>query len=134
MSHAEATFTVSDFAPAPVPAPDVTTALPVGVATMTKTYTGTIAGRSQTIFTSAFDQASGTGTYVALESFEGTVDGRAGTFNFAHAASTSGEDRSGEVFFIVPHSGTGELAGITGGGSIAVDADRTHRLRLDYTL
>jgi hypothetical protein len=132
--HAEATFTVSDFTPAPVPEQDVKTALPVGVATMTKTYTGAIEGRSQTIFTAAFDQEKGVGTYVAMESFEGTVDGRAGSFNFAHAASTSGEDRSGEVFFIVPDSGTGELAGITGGGSIAVDADRTHRLTLDYTL
>lgn len=132
--HAEGTFTVSDFAPAPVPAPDITTALPVGVATMTKTYTGAIEGRSQTIFTSAFDRGGGKGTYVALESFEGTVDGRAGAFNFVHAASTSGDDRSGEVFFIVPDSGTGELAGISGSGSIAIDADRTHRIAFDYAL
>jgi Protein of unknown function (DUF3224) len=133
--RAEATFTVSDFTPAPVPAPEITTALPVGVVTMTKTYTsGTIAGRSQTIFTSAFDGQKGTGTYVALESFEGAVDGHAGTFNFVHAASTSGDDRSGEVFFIVPDSGTGDLASITGTGSIVIDADRTHRLRLDYEL
>jgi hypothetical protein len=132
--RAEATFTVSDFAPAPVPPQDVETALPVGVATMTKTYVGAIEGRSQTIFTSAFDQAKGIGTYVAMESFAGTVDGRAGAFNFVHAASTGGEDRSGEVFFVVPDSGTGELAGITGTGSIAVDADRTHRITLDYRL
>jgi hypothetical protein len=132
--RAEATFTVSDFAPAPVPAPDIETALPVGVATMSKTYAGAIEGRSQTIFTSAFDQAKGVGTYVAMESFSGTVDGRAGTFNFVHAASTSGEDRSGEVFFVVPGSGTGDLATIAGTGSIAVDADRTHRLTLDYHL
>lgn len=132
--RAEATFTVSDFAPAPVPAPDIATALPVGVATMTKTYAGAIEGRSQTIFTSAFDPAAGTGTYVALESFEGTVDGRAGTFNFVHVASTSGEDRANETFLIVPDSGTGALAGITGTGGIAIDADRTHRVRLDYQL
>lgn len=130
--RAEATFTVSDFAPAPVPAPEIVTALPVGVATMTKTYTGAIEGRSQTIFTSAFDPASGTGTYVALESFEGTVDGHAGTFNFVHTASTRGDDRSGEVFFLVPDSGTGDLATISGSGSIAIDADRTHRIALDY--
>lgn len=132
--HAEATFTVSDFAPAPVAPQDISTALPVGVATMTKTYAGAVEGRSQTIFTAAFDQGKGIGTYVALESFEGTVDGRAGAFNFVHAASTSGDDRSGEVFFIVPDSGTEGLAGIAGGGSIAVDADRTHRLTLDYRL
>jgi endoglucanase Acf2 len=133
--RAQATFTVSDFTPAPVPAPDIATALPVGVATMAKTYTGgTITGRSQTIFTSAFDPARGTGTYVALESFEGEVDGRRGTFNFVHTASTSGDDRSDEVFFIVPHSGTGDLATITGSGGIAIDADGTHRIHFDYQL
>jgi endoglucanase Acf2 len=131
--RAETTFTVSDFTPAPVPPPDIATALPVGVATMTKTYAGgTIAGRSQTIFTSAFDGQKG--TYVALESFAGTVDGLSGTFNFVHAATTSGDDRSDEVFFIVPDSGTDALATITGTGSIAIDADGTHRLRLDYRL
>jgi hypothetical protein len=129
--RAEATFTVSDFAPAPVPAPEITTALPVGVVTMTKTYTGAIDGRSQTIFTSAFDGTKG--TYVALESFAGTVDGRDGAFNFVHVATTSGEDRSGEVFLIVPDSGTGALAGITGTGGIAVE-DGVHRMHLDYHL
>jgi hypothetical protein len=130
--RAEATFTVSDFTPAPVPAPEITTALPVGVATMNKHYAGAIEGRSQTIFTSAFDPAAGIGTYVALESFEGTVDGRGGAFNFVHTASTSGDDRSGEVLFIVPDSGTDDLATITGTGSIAIDG--THRIHLDYQL
>ena len=62
------------------------------------------------------------------------LDGRPGTFNFAHVASTSGTDRSGEFFTIVPGSGTGELAGITGGGALVVDADGTHRMRFDYSL
>ena len=69
-----------------------------------------------------------------MESFEGSLDGRAGTFNFVHAASTSGTDRSDEHFLIVPSSGTGELAGIVGSGALVVDADGTHRMRFDYTL
>jgi|SRR3954454_15570675 hypothetical protein len=52
---------------------------------------GEISGRSTTIFTSAFDEAAG-GTYVALESFEGSLRGAAGTFNFVHSASTSRPD------------------------------------------
>jgi hypothetical protein len=137
MPRAETTFTVSDFAPAQVTPPDppIATALPVGVATMAKTYDGdAITGRSTTIFTSAFDPNTGVGTYVALESFAGAVDGRTGTFNFIHTASTTGPDRVGEHFEIVPSSGTGELATIAGTGAIAIDADRTHRLTLDYTL
>jgi hypothetical protein len=134
--RAEGTFTVDNFAPAPVapPEPTIATGLPVGVATMEKRYAGDVAGRSTTIFTSAFDGASGVGTYVALESFTGTVGGREGAFNFVHSATTTGEDRTDEVFFVVPSSGTGALAGITGGGGIAVDADGTHRVWLDYTL
>ena len=113
--RATGTFTVKAFNPTSLtPEPAVTTALPVGVSTMEKHFEGDIAGRSATLFTAAFDQASGVGTYVAMESFEGSVDGRAGAFNFAHSATTGGTDRSEEFFTIVPTSGTGELAGIRG--------------------
>ena len=71
---------------------------------------------------------------MALESFEGSLDGSSGTFNFAHVASTSGTDRSGEFFTIVAGSGTGELAGISGGGALVIDADGTHRMRFEYAL
>ena len=127
------TFTTSDLHVTDF-VPEITTALPTGHLRMVKTYAGDVAGRSITQFTSAYDQKSGVGTYVAMESFEGTVDGRRGTFNFVHAASTSGSDRSDEYGLIVPGSGTGELAGITGSVSIAVDADGTHRIVLDHAL
>ena len=83
---------------------------------------------SATLFTAAFDQASGRGTYVGMEAFEGSVDGRAGTFAYVHSATTSGADRTHEFFLVVPGSGTGELAGIRGGGSMAVEADGIHRV------
>ena len=97
-------------------------------------FEGEIAGRAATVFTSAYDQEAGVGTYVAMESFEGSVGGRSGAFNFVHSASTTGSDRSAELLRIVPASGTGELAGITGTGGIAVEADGTHRIWLDYEL
>jgi hypothetical protein len=133
--RASATFRVLSFVPTSVtPEPAVTTALPVGVSLMEKSYEGEIEGRSATIFTAAFDQAAGAGTYLAMESFDGTVNGRRGTFNFVHSASTSGADRSSEFFGIVAFSGTGELAGITGGGGMAIDADNVHRVWFDYDL
>ncbi|WP_333737643.1 DUF3224 domain-containing protein [Streptomyces sp. IBSBF 2806] len=132
--RASGTFTVADFTPAAVPSPPIETAAPVGVATMTKSYEGEVAGRSATLFTAAYDQATATGTYVAMESFEGTLQGRAGSFNFAHAASTVGESRESEYFVVVPGSGTGELTGITGVGGITIDPDGTHRIRFDYRL
>lgn len=86
------------------------------------------------MFTAAYDQESGVGTYVAMESFEGSLHGRSGAFNFVHSATTSGSDRSAEFFHIVPASGTGDLAGISGTGGLAVDADGTHRIWLEYEL
>ena len=133
--RAEGTFSVVRFTPTEVrPDPAVETALPVGVATMEKQYEGAIAGRSATIFTSAFNPATGSGTYVALESFDGSVGGHQGAFNFVHSATTSGSDSSHSFFLVVPHSGTGALTGITGTGGLRIDADGTHRFWLDYEL
>ncbi|WP_189553856.1 DUF3224 domain-containing protein [Streptomyces lavendofoliae] len=133
--RAVGTFTVKAFAPAELkPEPAVSTGLPVGVATMEKHFEGEVAGRSATLFTAAFDQSSGVGTYVAMESFEGALHDREGSFNFVHSATTSGGDRTAEFFTIVPSSGTGGLAGISGAGGLAVDADGTHRVWFDYRL
>jgi hypothetical protein len=127
------TFTTSDFDVTDY-VPDVTTALPTGHLRMRKAYAGDVEGRSVTQFTSAFDQTSGVGTYVALESFAGTVAGRHGAFNFVHAASTSGADRANEYGLIVPGSGTDELAGIEGTVRLHVDSDGTHRMDFEHNL
>jgi len=127
------TFTTSDFDVTDY-VPDVTTALPTGHLRMRKTYAGDVAGRSVTQFTSAFDQDSGVGTYVAMESFEGTVAGRRGTFNFVHAASTTGTDRANEYSLIVPGSGTGELTGIEGTVRLHIDEDGTHHMDFEHNL
>jgi hypothetical protein len=132
--RATGTFEVASFDPAPVSPPAIETALPVGVAVMRKKFAGEISGESATLFTAAFDQATGTGTYVAMESFSGMVAGRAGNVNFAHSATTTGADRTAEFMVIVPGSGTEALAGITGAGGMAVDADGTHRIWFDYEL
>jgi hypothetical protein len=133
--RANGTFSVKAFNPTSIaPEPAIETALPVGVALMVKHYEGAIEGRSATVFTAAFDQAAGVGTYVAMESFAGTVAGREGAFNFVHSASTSGADRTAGYFAIVPSSGTGQLAGISGTGDLGIDPDGTHRIWLDYEI
>ncbi|WP_133910991.1 DUF3224 domain-containing protein [Streptomyces sp. NBC_00582] len=133
--RADGTFSVQSFTPTELtPEPAVATALPVGVATMEKRYEGEVTGRSATLFTAAFDQTTGVGTYVAMESFEGSLNGLEGAFNFVHSATTSGSDRSAEFFTVVPSSGTGALAGITGTGGLAVEADGTHRVWFEYEI
>ncbi|MFI6775828.1 DUF3224 domain-containing protein [Nocardia sp. NPDC050412] len=129
------TFSVASFTPTDVvPDPAITTALPVGLARIEKEFAGEITGRSATLFTAAFDQATGAGTYVAMESFDGALNGRTGSFNFAHSATTLGTDRTAEFFAIVPTSGTGALAGITGTGGLTVDTDGVHHIWFDYEL
>ncbi|MGH3210751.1 MAG: DUF3224 domain-containing protein [Trebonia sp.] len=133
--RAEGTFIVKAFNPASLtPGPTITTALPGGVAIIEKQFDGDIAGRSEAVFTSVFDQATGVGSYVAMESFEGSVDGREGAFSFVHSASTTGSDRAAEYFAIVPSSGTSQLSGIAGTGGLAIGADGTHHMWLDYEL
>ena len=135
--RAEGTFTVKSFVPTDLtPEPAVATGLPVGVAHIAKEFAGEVTGRSSTLFTAAYDQAANVGTYVAMESFEGEVLGRAGAFNFAHASTTTGTGiGSGSDFFtIVPSSGTGDLAGITGTGGLSVDADGVHRIWFEFEL
>src|SRR5262245_51486045 len=119
--RANGTFSVKAFNPTSLAVePPTATGLPVGVATMEKHFEGDIAGRSATLFTAAFDQAAGVGAYVAMESFEGTVNGRQGAFNFVHSAATTGTDRPSGCFAIVPSSGTAEPAGISGTGDLAI--------------
>ena len=101
---------------------------------MEKLFEGDVAGRSATLFTYAMNHETNVGSYVAMESFEGSLHGAAGTFNFAHSATTSGNDRTDEFFIIVPSSGTGALTGITGSGGITVDADGAHKIWFDYDL
>ena len=137
--HASSTFTVSDWTPADPPdevggAPIPTTAAPSGLAHMVKTFEGDLSGRSVTWFLGCMNQQTGEGSYAALEVVDGVLDGRSGTFNIVHAASTHGTDRYDELLTIVPGSGTGELAALRGSGRLVVDEDGTHRLDLDYTL
>ena len=101
---------------------------------MGKQFAGDVVGRSATCSRRPSTPLAANGTYLAIESFEGTVDGRGGTFAFVHAASTHGQDRFDEHFALVPGSGTGALVGIVGSGALWVDPDGTHRLRLDCTL
>lgn len=133
------TFTVSDWTPTPPPtevggAPLPTTAAPAGLALMVKTFDGGLTGRAVTWFLGCLNEQTGEGSYAALEAVDGALDGRRGTFNLIHAASTHGTDRYDEHLTIVPGSGTGGLTGLRGTGRLVVDPDGTHHLELDYSL
>ena len=103
----------------------------VGVTTFDKLFTDGLIGTSVVQMVSALG-ASGPLAYVALERVEGSLEGRTGAFVLLHVGSVDEGVPSLELQ-VVPGSGTGGLAGITGAGSITHTADGAH-LDLDYAL
>ncbi|MEU7690968.1 DUF3224 domain-containing protein [Microbispora hainanensis] len=96
-----------------------------------KTFHGDLTGTSTTEILTVVTP-EGPAAYVGVEHFDGTLHGRKGTFALQHSAGS----HNGEQWLkwqVVPTSGTGELAGLTGEGTIRVDGDGHHYL-LDYTL
>ncbi len=100
--------------------------------TLTKTYAGPLAGRAHGVMLSAGDPKVGSAGYVVYERIDGTLDGRAGSFSLAHSA-TMDKGASAMQVAIIPGSGLGALAGITGTMAIRIDAGR-HLYDLDYDL
>ncbi len=74
----------------------------------------------------------GSAAYVAIERVRGTLQGKSGSFAVHHLGVM---DRGAQrlTIEVVPDSGTGELAGITGTMSIEIK-DGTHFYTFDYTL
>jgi hypothetical protein len=57
------------------------------------------------------------GSFVGLERIIGRVAGRSGSFVLQHTGTFNKTDVD-STFFVVPRSGTGELAGLSGEGKI----------------
>ena len=82
----------------------------------------------------AFRDAGGqSGGYVALETVRGTLGGREGSFVLQHSSTMSRGVPAASVT-VVPESGTGQLAGLSGRMAIDLGAGGAHAYRFDYTL
>lgn len=96
----------------------------------TKAWTGGMSGSSRGFMASGGDPASGSAGYVALELFEGAVDGRSGTFLLQQYGVLAGGSQRLE-YDVVPGSGTGDLVGLRGAVTLEIH-DGEHRVSLDY--
>ena len=76
--------------------------------------------------------AEGFGVYVAVEVVTGTLNGRSGSFALHHNGVMDGGAPTLNVR-VVPGSGTGDLAGITGTFNIILDGGK-HAYEFDYSL
>jgi hypothetical protein len=75
----------------------------------------------------------GSGSYVAVERVTGKLNGKTGSFALAHKGTMAGGKQQMDIA-IVPDSGAGELAGISGTVKIIITADGKHSYELEYTL
>ena len=75
----------------------------------------------------------GSAIYVGVERVSGRLLGMSGSFILVHDASMAGAEQSLSLT-IMRDSGTGDLHGIHGDATIAIDADGGHTLILDYDL
>jgi len=81
--------------------------------TVKKTLDGEISGEStgEILMYSASD---GSAAYTVLDKFSVEIEGRKGSFVAIHGATHSPDETSRALGKILPNSGTGELAGISG--------------------
>jgi hypothetical protein len=99
-------------------------------ATVKKTFTGDITGESQVEYLMMY-RADKSATFVGLERFTGTIAGRSGTFVLKRDGVFEA-GRAKESYTIIADSGTGELVGISGGGTTDVGHGMEHPMELEF--
>jgi hypothetical protein len=97
-----------------------------------KRYHGDLDGPSRGQMLTAGTDVKGSAVYVAVERVNGTLQGRSGAFVLHHAGIMT-RGAATLVVSVVPDSGTGELAGLTGQMQIRI-AEGKHFYEFDYTL
>ncbi|WP_275461074.1 DUF3224 domain-containing protein [Streptomyces noursei] len=85
-------------------------------ASVTNSFSGGIEAPDTTCEYSLVYISEKTGAFTGLELLTGRLDGRAGTFVLEERGSFDPDGTVRCTFDVVPGSGTGELAGLTGSG------------------
>jgi len=101
-------------------------------ASVTKTYTGDIAGQGQVEYLMMY-RSDGSADFVGLERVVGQVAGRNGSFVLQRTGVFEG-GQAKESYFVIPGSATGELHGLLGDGTSAVGHGMEHPFSLNYEL
>jgi hypothetical protein len=98
-----------------------------------KTYHGALNAHAVGLMLTGGDLKTATAGYVAIETVNGQLDGKTGSFQLMHWATMRGKDMQMRIE-VVPGSGSGELKGIEGTLKIAVAADGKHNYEFQYSL
>ncbi len=105
----------------------------VGRFTLEKKFHGDLAATATGEMLTAMTATPGSAGYVAIEQVTGTLAGRSGTFHLQHTGTMNRGVPSLSIT-VVPDSGTGGLAGLTGTMTISIAPDGAHTYEFDYAL
>jgi hypothetical protein len=130
--HATGTFAVKI---TPVEASALGHAAGLGSMTIDKTFSGNLEATSQGEMLTGGTESTGAMAYVAMERVTGKLKGRSGSFLLMHTASMLKTDPKSGVMqvMVVPHSGTDELAGLSGKMTITIESGK-HSYDFEYQL
>ena len=95
-----------------------------------ESFSGDITGDGAVEFLQAA-RADGSASFVGIERVAGELGGRRGTFLLQDAGTVRDNIVSGD-WFVVPGSGTGQLAGLRGEGGFRADLGESAQVTLDY--
>ena len=105
----------------------------LGRLSIDKQYRGDLEATGTGEMLTAMTEVQGSGVYVAVERVTGTIRGRSGSFVMRHSGTMNRGVQQLSIT-IVPDSGTGQLAGMTGQMAISVGGDGKHSYDFEYTL
>jgi uncharacterized protein DUF3224 len=104
----------------------------LGRMSLDKKFHGDLEGTAKGTMLTAGTDVKGSAGYVAIERVTGTLNGKTGSFVLQHSGTlTRGAPL--QNISVVPDSGTGQLAGISG-KFLVIIADGKHSYEFDYTL
>ena len=104
----------------------------IGRMSLDKHYHGALEANGKGEMLAYMDRALGSGAYVAMERVRGSLDGRSGAFLLHHTGVMT-RNAPNLAVRVVPDSGDGELAGLTGTLNIRIEGGK-HYYDFDYTL
>jgi hypothetical protein len=104
----------------------------LGRMTLDKQYHGDLEATGKGQMLTAGTAVKGSGAYVAIEKVTGTLHGRTGSFVLQHTGIMT-QNTPRLAIIVVPDSGTGQLAGISGKMTINI-AEGKHSYDFEYTL
>jgi hypothetical protein len=105
----------------------------LGRYSLDKQYHGDLEATAKGEMLTATGSIQTSGSYVAVERVVGKLHGREGTFALAHKGTMANGSQQMDIS-IVPDSGSGALAGISGTMKILIAADGKHSYEIEYML